>query len=133
MQNEPFSLRKRLKSFVYAWNGIKIVLLDEHNARIHFLATLCAIILGFYLNISSQEWIAVLIAIGFVFAMEMVNSAIENLCDFVSPQKHDTIKKVKDLAAGAVLISAITALFIGLIVFVPKLLQIIHEQRCFKN
>jgi diacylglycerol kinase len=121
MQNEPFSIKKRLKSFVYAFNGIKILIRDEHNARIHLLATIFVIVLGFYLNISTPEWIAVLFAIGFVFAMEMTNSAIENLCDFASPEKHETIKKVKDLAAGAVLLSAVSALIIGLIIFIPKI------------
>ena len=125
MQNEPFSLKKRLKSFVYAINGVKILLHDEHNARIHALATLCVLWFGVYFNITSTEWIAVLFAIGFVFSMEMVNSAIENLCDFMSPDKHETIKKVKDLAAGAVLISAIIAAIVGSIIFIPKVLALV--------
>jgi len=68
------------------------------------------------------EWIAVVVAFGFVIAMEIVNSAIENIADFVSPEKHEMIKKIKDLAAAAVLIAAITAFIIGLIIFVPKIL-----------
>ena len=125
MQNEPFSLKKRLKSFVYAINGVKLLLRDEHNARIHALATFCVIGLGFYFTISSTEWIAVLFAIGFVFSMEMVNSAIENVCDFMSPDKHETIKKVKDMSAGAVLISAIIAAIVGSIIFIPKVLALV--------
>ena len=125
MQNEPFSLKKRLKSFVYAINGVKLLLREEHNARIHALATFCVIGLGFYFTISSTEWIAVLFAIGFVFSMEMVNSAIENVCDFMSPDKHETIKKVKDMAAGAVLISAIIAAIVGSIIFIPKVLALV--------
>lgn len=121
MQNETFSIKKRLKSFVFAFNGIKILIRDEHNAWIHLLASICAISLGFFCHISAMEWIAVLFAIGLVFSMEAVNSAIENLCDFTSTDKHETIKKVKDLAAGAVLISAIIAFIIGLIIFAPKL------------
>jgi len=117
MQNEPFSIKKRLRSFVYAFNGLRILVREEHNAKIHILAAIVAISIGFYLNISTNEWIAIGFAIGFVLAMEAVNSAIENLCDLVSPKKNDTIKKVKDLSAGAVLISAIIALFVGLIIF----------------
>jgi len=125
MQNETFSIKKRLKSFVFAFNGIRILFRNEHNAWIHLFASICAISLGFFCHISSIEWIAVLFAIGLVLSMEAVNSAIENLCDFASPDKHETIKKVKDLAAGAVLISAIIALIIGLIIFTPKLLKIL--------
>jgi len=125
MQNETFSIKKRLKSFVFAFNGIKILFRDEHNAWIHLIASISAITLGFFCHISSIEWIAVFFAIGLVLSMEAVNSAIENLCDFASSDKHETIKKVKDLAAGAVLISAIIALIIGLIIFTPKLLKIL--------
>jgi len=122
MPNEPFSIRKRLKSFVYAGNGIKILLRDEHNARIHLFATIIVIILGFLYNISSIEWIAVLFSIALVISMEMINSAIENMCNFISPEMHASIKIIKDLAAGAVLVSAIIALIIGLIIFVPKII-----------
>jgi diacylglycerol kinase len=122
MPNEPFSIRKRLKSFVYAGNGIKILLRNEHNARIHLFAIIIVIALGFLYNISSIEWIAVLLSIALVFSMEMINSAIENICNFISPEKHESIKIIKDLAAGAVLVSAIIAMIIGLIIFVPKII-----------
>lgn len=124
MKNEPFSIAQRLKSFVYAFNGLKILIKEEHNARIHLVATFLAVCLGFLLDISLSEWIAIIFAIGFVFAMEILNSAIENLADFVTTEKHEAIKKVKDLAASAVLISAICALIVGLIIFIPKILKL---------
>ncbi len=121
MQKEKFSIKARLKSFKYAFNGLKILIKEEHNARIHLFAAISAIGLGIFFNISICEWIAIVFAIGFVISLEIVNSAIENIADFISPQKHDKIKKIKDLAASAVLIAAFCALIIGLLVFFPKL------------
>lgn len=120
MENK-FSLIKRLKSFKYAFNGLKTLLLEEHNSRIHLLAAIVAIVAGFYFDISSAEWLFILVAIGAVFAVELINSAIENLADMVTKEQHPVIKKVKDLAAGGVLIVSIMAFVIGLIIFVPKL------------
>jgi len=122
MPKEKFSITKRLRSFGYAFNGLKILIREEHNARIHLITAVVAITAGFCLHISALEWIAIVFAIGFVITLEIINSAIENIADFVSPEKHDTIKKIKDLAAAGVLISSITALIIGLIVFLPKIL-----------
>ncbi len=112
-----------MQSFTYAFNGLKLLLKQEHNARIHLFAAVCVIVTGIVFQISLLEWIAVVFAIGFVFSMEILNSAIEGLADFVSPEWHDKIKIIKDLSAAGVLISAITALIIGLIVFLPKLIS----------
>lgn len=124
MKNEPFSITKRLKSFVYAFNGLRILIKEEHNARIHAVATIFVVVLGVWLDISTSEWIALIFAIGFVFAMETVNSSIENLADFITKEKQEAIKKVKDLAASAVLISAISALIVGIVIFIPKILNL---------
>ena len=121
MKREKFSIIKRLKSFTFALNGLKILILEEHNARIHLVAAILVVIAGILLKISNAEWVAVTFSIGLVFALETINSAIENLADFVSPEKNDQIKKVKDLSAGAVLIGAIAALVNGLIIFIPKI------------
>lgn len=121
MKQENFSINKRFKSFGYAFNGLKILIMDEHNSRIHVLAAIVAVIAGYLFQISYIEWIAIIFAIGQVIAFEIFNSAIENLCDFISPGQHDTIKKIKDLSAAGVLVGAITAAIIGLIVFVPKI------------
>ena len=119
-QKEPFSLHKRAKSFEYAARGIKW-LFAEHNAWIHLIATIVVIIAGFCFDITRTEWMMVCICIGMVFAAETFNTAIEKLCDVVSPEWNDKIGKVKDLAAGAVLITAIVAAIVGLIIFIPYL------------
>jgi len=121
MKQQRFSIKKRIRSFGYALNGMKILFREEHNARIHLFISICVIIAGVLLNISAMEWIAVVFAIGLVFSLEIMNSSIENMADFVSAEKHNWIKKIKDLAAAGVLIGAIAAVVIGLIVFVPKI------------
>ena len=124
MKQSKFSIRKRIKSFSYAFNGLRLLIKEEHNAWIHLLATICVIIFGFVLSLSPLEWIAVIFAIGFVFAMEAINSSIERIADFISPERHDMIKQIKDISAAAVLIAALTALIVGLLVFVPKMINI---------
>jgi len=124
MRQEKFSLKKRIRSFKYAINGIKILFREEPNARIHLFVTVCVLVAGVAFRISRSEWIAVILCIGFVISAESINSAIENIADFVSPGKHDIIKKVKDLAAGAVLVGAVASAVVGVIVFLPKIIEI---------
>lgn len=119
MKPRKFSISTLVKSFGYALNGLSILFREEYNARIQILAVIGVITAGYFFEISAIEWIAIIFAIGFVLAMEAINSAIEALADFVSPDKHEMIKKIKDLSAAGVLISALTALIIGLIVFLP--------------
>ena len=126
MKQQRFSMLKRLESFKYAFNGLRILIKEEHNARIHLFAAICVIIAGVLLKISVYEWIAVIFSIGLVFSTEIINSSIENIADFISPEKHETIKKIKDLSASAVLISAIAALIVGLIIFIPKICKLCH-------
>ncbi len=121
MEQDNFSVIKRLKSFLYAFNGLKILIREEHNFRIHIIAAVIAIIFSILFKLNSYEWMAILFSIGFVFVTEIVNTAIENIANFVSPSKNENIKKIKDLSAAAVLVSALTALSIGLIVFIPKI------------
>lgn len=125
MKNDGFTLRKRLRSFKFAFNGIKLLITKEHNAWIHCFAAVCVVIAGFILGLSATEWIAVVFAIGTVLAAEAVNSSIEALADLVSPGYNEAIKRTKDLAAGAVLILAIAAAIVGLIIFVPKIMETI--------
>lgn len=122
MKNDGFTLRKRLRSFKFAGNGIRLLITREHNAWIHCFAAVCVIIAGCWLGLSSAEWIAVVFAIAMVLAAEAVNSSIEALADLVSPDYNEAIKRTKDLAAGAVLILAIGAAIVGLIIFVPKII-----------
>ena len=121
MKNQKFSIRKRLGSFKYAINGLRILFKHEHNSRIHIFAAICAIILGLVLNVSNVEWIAIVLVIGFVFSIELINSSIEYLTDFISPNYHEIIKKVKDLSAAAVLMSAIVSMVTAFIIFIPKI------------
>ena len=124
MKNDGFTLRKRLKSFKFAFNGIRLLITREHNAWIHCFAAICVIIAGFAFDISTTEWIAVTFAIGTVLAAEAVNSSIEAIADLVSPEYNEAIKRTKDIAAGAVLILAISAAIVGLIIFIPKIMEI---------
>lgn len=121
MKQKKFSLMKRLNSFSYAFNGLKILFKEEHNFRIYFVAILGVIIASLLFKINRYEWIAITFSVGLVISFEIINSAIENIADFISPAKNEKIKRIKDLSAAAVLISAITALIIGLIVFLPKI------------
>ena len=122
MKKESFSISKRLKSFVYAFAGLKTLLRSEHNAWIHFSATLVVISTGFFFNVNKFEWCLLAIAIGIVFVAELFNTAIEQLTDMVSPEYNEKAKKVKDLAAAGVLVAAIVAVIMGLIVFLPYFL-----------
>jgi len=125
MKQKIFSIKKRMQSFKFAFNGLKILLREESNAWIHLCIAICVLVAGFVFKISVGEWIVVVFCIGFVFALELLNSAIENMADFVSEEYHDLIKKTKDLAAGAVLVSAIVSAIIGLIIFVPKIIGLL--------
>ncbi len=118
-------IQGRLKSFYHAFNGIHILIKEERNAQIYVVMAILAILFSYLLHISKMEWIVVCSVIGFVFAMEAVNTAIENLADYVSnKQIHPQIKKIKDISAASVLFAAIVALVVGCIVFIPKLLSL---------
>jgi len=123
MKNEgnKWDWNRRLKSFAYAFQGLFYMLKTQHNAWIHGLAAATVLFFSFYFRISQAEWMFVIIAIGFVFAAESVNTALEKLTDIVSPEKQVKAGHIKDLAAGTVLIAAITALIIGLIIFIPRI------------
>lgn len=125
MKEEKFSVRKRARSFIYAFNGIRTLLHDEHNSRIHVAAMSAAIILGFALHISANEWCIVALCCGGVLMAEAMNSAIEAIADLVSPDFHPLIKKAKDVGAAGVLMMAIAAATAGLIIFIPKILHFI--------
>ncbi len=127
MNKEKFSFRKRWKSFGYAFNGLKVLFAEEHNSRIHLVAAVLVIALGWTLKLSSPEWVVISLVIGAVFAAELFNSAIENLADHIAPQKSEKIKKVKDMAAAAVLVSAITAVVVACLIFLPKIWEMFEK------
>lgn len=120
-----FSLTARVKSFRYAFAGIAVLIKSQHNAWIHTLATILVIGCGLFFQINPVEWCLIILAILAVLVSEALNTAIEFLCDATSPAPHPLIKKTKDVAAGAVLISAIGAAIIGSIIFLPYFSKLI--------
>ena len=115
-----FSTGQLLRAFGFAGRGLKFVF-QEPNALVHAVATIAAISLGFWLEISRLEWCAVVIVIGLVWIAEAANTAIEHLTDLVSPENHPLAGRAKDSAAAAVLVAAIISVVIGILVFGPKL------------
>ena len=115
--------RKAGRSFRFAGRGILDLFRLENNAKIHLLIAGLVVVAGFYLNLTRTEWAIILTQIGLVWAAEAINTALEKLCDFVSPGQHPQIKAIKDMSAGAVLILTITAVTVGLIIFGGKLLD----------
>jgi diacylglycerol kinase len=121
MTTNKFSLRSRIGSFKFAFNGLRLLIQNEHNARIHFLAAIVAIGIGLLLKISLSEWSILVIVIGVVFLSELFNTSIETLSDLIDSKHNERIKYAKDYAAAAVLISAIMAIVTGGIIFIPKI------------
>jgi diacylglycerol kinase (ATP) len=119
-----FSIKSRCMSFHYAFRGIFQAFRQEHNLWIQAFTAVCALVLGFLFHVSSLEWIVIVIVITGVFASELFNSAIESLVDFCTPDFNKRAGIIKDMAAGAVLITALGALAAGLIIFVPKLVAL---------
>lgn len=122
MERKKFSWKERGNSFTFAWDGLKALFRTEHNAWIHGGVTVVAFALGFLLHISRLEFLAMVIVMTSVWVAEIFNTALEKTMDFISKEKHPGIKLVKDLAAAAVLITAIAAVIAGCIIFLPKLL-----------
>ncbi len=120
-EKEAFNIVKRAKSFGHATRGIAVFIKTTHNAWIHLLIACATIILGILFDITTTEWLFLVFAIGFVMVAECFNTAFEFDIDLTSPEYHPYAKYTKDVAAGAVLISAITASAIGLIIFLPKI------------
>lgn len=114
-------IKQRLTSFLWALKGIKDLFSHHPNAQVHLLATLVVIPLSIFLQISTIEWCLIVFCIVLVIAMEAMNSSLEYLADKVSPEHNDLIGKSKDIAAAAVLITAIGAAIIGCLIFLPKL------------
>ncbi len=124
-KEKPFSPKERFGSFRYAFRGLALLIKREHNFRIHLAATVIVIVAGILLNINTAEWLIIIITIGIVLIAEGLNSAVEHLCDIVSPGEDQRIKNIKDILAAAVLISAIMAAIIGLMIFLPHILALI--------
>ena len=113
-----------IKSFACAFEGLKDCLLHEKNFRIQYVVALLIIIAGLSFSISKMEWLVILLSFAVVLCFEIINSAIEKLCDLVCPQFNLTIKKVKDMSASAVLLAAIISFIVGCVIFLPKVIAL---------
>ncbi|MCW5520613.1 diacylglycerol kinase family protein [Aureitalea sp. L0-47] len=113
-------LGKRLLGFKYATKGAWMLLKNEASIQVQAVVAVGVTIAGFYFNISSTEWIAQTLAIGLVMSIEGLNTAAEEIANFVHPDFHDKIGYIKDVAAGAVFFAAIAALVIACIIYIPK-------------
>jgi diacylglycerol kinase (ATP) len=122
MEPERFSIRSRIKSFSYAFAGLRRFIIREHNARIHLLATIIVIIAGVAFKITAVEAAMLAIVTGLVWVAEILNTCVERLADLITKERHPGIGIVKDLAAGAVLIAAIIAVIVALFIFIPKII-----------
>lgn len=115
-------MKKLINSFAYAIKGLIYTFRSQLNFKIHCFAGLGAVILGLILGLNQNEWLWIIFSISLVIILELVNTSIEILVDLVSPERQPKAGAIKDIAAAAVLIAALTALIIGLFIFVPKLI-----------
>ena len=120
-------LSKCLRSHIFAMRGIVQLFRTEFNAWVHLSVAVCTVALGFFFDLSAVEWIAIVLSCGLVLGAEAMNTAIEYLANYCTTEKNEQIRKVKDVAAGAVLIAALAALAVGLIIFLPKFLSLFLE------
>ena len=121
------SIKRLKKSFGYAFKGIDDVVSNEPNMKIHVSVAILVVIMAFLLKISMIEWIILVLLIGLVLAAEVINTTIENLVDMYTKDYNERAKVVKDTAAGTVLILAITAVIIGLMIFIPKIILVLES------
>ncbi len=119
-------MKKLIKSFKYAIEGIITGIKSEQNMKIHITIMTLVIIFGIILKIDKIEWIICTILFGFVISLELMNTAIENTVDLITLEKNPKAKIAKDVSAGSVLIAAITSIIIGLIIFIPKIFNIFN-------
>jgi len=118
-------VKRRAQSFAHAGRGILLLCLTQWNFRIHLIAALVAVSLGFYFQISAIEWVALAAVIGLVLCAEALNTAIERVVDLLEPDHHPVARDAKDLAAAAVLIASICAAIIGVLLFGPRIAHIL--------
>jgi len=112
----------RLKSVSFAVKGAVKLIRTEHSVMVQFTLGILMTIAGFYFNITKTEWLFQILSIGLVMSIEGLNTAVEKVADFIHPDYHERIGFIKDIAAGAVLFAAFTAIAIGIIIYAPKFL-----------
>ncbi|MRH43090.1 diacylglycerol kinase [Aquibacillus halophilus] len=116
--------KKRQIGISFALKGIKEVIRTEINFKVHLLIALVVIILGLFFQLTSIEWILILLTIGFVLTFEMLNTAIERVLNYLAPEIHPVVGTIKDISAGAVFVAALTSIINGLIIFLPKIISL---------
>jgi diacylglycerol kinase len=110
-------MKKFIKSFGYAFKGLAAAWKDQHNLKVQAVMGTLVIIAGFYFQIHVMEWYVILIVIGIVLSLELINTALESLVDLVTQEHLPLAGKIKDIAAGAVLMFSIIAAIIGVLIF----------------
>ena len=123
--DRAFTIAARLTSIGHALEGVRLMLRTQHNAWLHLTATVVVVAAGLILGLTSEAWLALILAIVIVWVAEALNTAFELLCDVASPDFHPVVKAAKDVAAGAVLLSAIGAAIVGTIVFLPRVIRLL--------
>ena len=116
---QRFTFAARFKSFSYAITGIGFMLKTQHNAWLHAVATLLVIALALYCDVSESDWRWLIVSMAMVWVAETLNTAVEYVCDVVSPGYSEAVKHAKDISAGGVLIAAVAALLVGVLTFWP--------------
>lgn len=130
MENKTISTQKAagkqqlFAAFVHAWNGMQYFVRTERNARIHIAASIIVLVAAFYLHLTNLEWCVILFCIGWVIMAELINTAIEQVCNILNPEMDIRIKRIKDMAAAAVLFITIISVITGLIIFLPYILSL---------
>jgi diacylglycerol kinase len=124
MPQKPQSLKDAFKN---AYNGLKYVFSTQRNAKIHLLISLLALFCGVFFRISHSQWTVLVLVIGLVWAAECMNTGVEKLTDLASPEYHILARIAKDCAAAAVLMASATAVVIGLIIFIPRLIIVLNS------
>jgi diacylglycerol kinase (ATP) len=124
-KSDTFSFTGRIRSSVHALEGIVEMLKSQHNAWVHLVATVGVTTAGWLFGVTTSEWCFLILVMMAVWVAEALNTAFEFLCDVASPEFHPLVKKSKDVAAGAVLISAVGAAAVGAIIFLPYMLNLL--------
>ncbi|WP_295720678.1 diacylglycerol kinase family protein [Mucilaginibacter sp.] len=118
-------MKRLLRSFGFAFKGLRYATLTQPNFRIHLALAFIAVVLGALLQISFAEWQWIMLSIAIVLVTELINTGIETLTDLVSPGYHEKAGHVKDVCAASVVIAALFALITGIVIFLPKLILLI--------
>lgn len=114
-------LRVHHVSFRHAWDGFIHTIKSQPNFRFHLLATICAVLLGVYYRLALSEWLILAFTVNLVLVAEMVNTSIEAMVDLITQERREDAKIAKDVSAGMVLVSAVTAVIVGFLIFFPKI------------